>query len=451
MFTLRSLTPARLEARWLWVGLALACCFWSGCQAITNPVAEGIPVRRLPPEFLGRPREIERPIPLALLGQRRPEEYEVGPGDVLGIWVEGVLGEAGMVPPVVPQTEAVRAPAIGFPVPVDSEGKLPLPYVKPIPVKGMTLAKVRQAIFYAYTVESKILKTGKERIFVTLVQPRRYHVLVVREDTGALTIGGTSSGQAGAFGNAKRGTGYTLELPAYENDVLNALTRTGGLPGLDATNEVFIEREIRNQAAVGAAAAVAPGCPPAGMAAAAGGTNKQIIRIPLRLPDGAPVPFTPQDVILGEGDIVRILARDRELFYTGGILPPGEHILPRDYDLDVLAAVLQVGGTLFNGNTAQNTLTGITTQSLLSNVNPSQLSVIRRTSDGRQVVIVVDLNRAAEDRRERILVQPGDVLVLQQTIGEALLSYVVPKLNFSLQGRPLTTTNPVINTGVTLP
>ena len=43
----------------------------------------------------------------------------------------------------------------------------------------------------------------------------------------------------------ERGTGHLVALPAYENDVLSALARTGGLPGLDAVNEVVIEREPR--------------------------------------------------------------------------------------------------------------------------------------------------------------------------------------------------------------
>ena len=60
---------------------------------------------------------------------------------------------------------------------------------------------------------------------------------MVRQDSGGLTVGST-----GSLGQTKRGTGYVLNLPAYENDVLNALARTGGLPGLDAENEVRIER-----------------------------------------------------------------------------------------------------------------------------------------------------------------------------------------------------------------
>src|SRR5262249_56009716 len=77
---------------------------------------------------------------------------------------------------------------------------------------------------------------GKDRIIVTLMQRRTYQVLVVREE------GSSSSGDKAT----KRGTGHAIDLPAYENDVLHALNETGGLPGLDAENEVIIQRGLFN-------------------------------------------------------------------------------------------------------------------------------------------------------------------------------------------------------------
>ena len=47
-------------------------------------------------------------------------------------------------------------------------------------------------------------------------------------------------------------------------------------------------------------------------------------------------------------------------------------------------------------------------------------------------MIRVDLNRALRDPRERIYVQPGDVLVLQETSGEALIRYFNQVFNFSV-------------------
>ena len=45
------------------------------------------------------------------------------------------------------------------------------------------------------------------------------------------------------MGGVARGTAKTLELPAYRNDILEALSLTGGLPGLNAKNEVVILRK----------------------------------------------------------------------------------------------------------------------------------------------------------------------------------------------------------------
>src|SRR5437870_1643826 len=43
--------------------VSLLCGLLSGCAALTNPVANGVPVRRLPPELLGEPKEGAQPLP----------------------------------------------------------------------------------------------------------------------------------------------------------------------------------------------------------------------------------------------------------------------------------------------------------------------------------------------------------------------------------------------------
>src|SRR5205085_1445265 len=71
----------------------LLCSLLSGCAALTNPLAEGVPVRRLPPELVPPPRNGQETIPLTLLRQPRPDVYRLAPGDVLGVYIEGILGE----------------------------------------------------------------------------------------------------------------------------------------------------------------------------------------------------------------------------------------------------------------------------------------------------------------------------------------------------------------------
>src|SRR5262249_13313037 len=65
--------------------------------------------------------------------------------------------------------------------------------------------------------------------------------------------------------------------------------------------------------------------------------------------------------------------------------------------------------------------------------SPSLLVVVRRTPGGGQVPIVVDLRCALRDPHERLLVQAGDVLILQEMPGEALARYFTQTFfNFDL-------------------
>src|SRR5438105_388356 len=65
----------------------------------------------------------------------------------------------------------------------------------------------------------------------------------------------------------RRGTGTVVTLSAYENDVIHALAKTGGLPGTDAQNEIIVERRSPKGAStpemiVGEFKAISPECIP---------------------------------------------------------------------------------------------------------------------------------------------------------------------------------------------
>jgi protein involved in polysaccharide export with SLBB domain len=400
----------------------LVCAALNGCASFTNPVAEGVPAHLISPEYLGRPREEEKTIPLPWLRQKPPDIYRLDSGDVLGVYIEGVLGDRTQPPPVRFGEQGNVPPAFGFPIPVEADGKLPLPLISPLSVKDMSVLEAQEAVIKAYTTGATPIldpTKGKPRIVVTLIRPRQIHVLVVRQDSGGLVFG-----PGGVLGGTKRGTGASIELPAYENDVLNALTRTGGLPGLDAMNEVIIER--------GAAPAdgSVPACPASGDSWS--GEGGQFVRIPLRLRPGTPPPFQPDQVVLHDGDIVFIEARDTEVFYTGGLLPPRQFVLPRDYDLRVVDAVALVAGPLVNGGFNQNNLNGTIQATGLGSPSPSLISIIRRVKGYGQLVIKVDLNLALRDQRENLLIQAGDVIILQETPLESFNRYfnTVFRLNF---------------------
>ncbi len=404
----------------------------AGCAALTNPVADGVPVRCLPPEVLGESRKACLPLPLTLLEQPRSATYRLAPGDVLGVWIESVLGERTVPPPVhtsppvATRDQRRLPPALGYPVPLREDGTIVLPLATPLQVNGKTLGEVEDAIRHLYTVEKQVLQAGNDRIMVTLLQPRQYHVVVLRQE--AAGFGNAPAGGLGIMITGKRGTGFSIDLPAGENDVLHALTVTGGLPGLDACDEVVIQRgcfqdkegaeAIRRQIESpngGASPEVSAGC----------------VRIPLRWRPGRPLPFQPEDVVLHDGDVVFVAVRDEDVFFTGGLLPSGEHVLPRDRDFDVVEAVAAVRGPLINGAFVNNNLAGNLINPGVGFDSPSLLVVVRRLPGGGQLPIRVDLNQALRDPRERILVQPGDVLILQEMPNAALARYMGTTL-FSL-------------------
>ncbi|OAI38566.1 hypothetical protein AYO40_06570 [Planctomycetaceae bacterium SCGC AG-212-D15] len=411
----------------------------AGCASVTNPVSDGVNVNRLPEEAKGQSKDELVQIPLSMLRREQPPFYRLDAGDVLGVFIEGVLGEKNQAPPVrfVTETEqpgmTYRVPAMGFPILVGSTGAVSLPLIPALKVQGMTIEEAQAAVRKAYTVDNKILQAGRDRVIVTLMQPRAYHVVVVREDGGTFAqspgaantnygVGYSSSFQI-VPGSTRRGNGYTLELPAYKNDVLEALTRTGGLPGLDAKNEVIIQRRGSHGYAGGMPARPAEG------------TGAPYVRIPMRLPPGTPVPFRPEDVILNDGDIVFIGARDAEVFYTGGLLFAGQYPMPRDYDLNIVEAIALVRGSLVNGGVNNINFSGQLLQQGVGFPNPSQVTIIRQTPENGQLTIHVDLNRALRDPRERILVQARDMIILQQTVGEALTGYLTGSvLKFNLFG-----------------
>lgn len=408
----------------------------SGCAALTNPVGDAVPVRRLSPELLGEPREELQQIPLTLLRQQPPDAYRIGPEDILGVYIEGVLpavavGQNPPAPPVYFPTQVNPLgrrlpPAVGFPFPVRKDGTISLPQVDPILIQGKTVAEAQDIVRDVY-IKKELLPKGRERVIVTLMQQRQYRVMVFRQEAGGFTTTGVGNIISSAN---KRNTGHFVDLAAYENDVLTALAQTGGLPALDVFNMVIIFKGGMH----------APGLveklqklPPGEKAKALAALHDEVVQIPLRLPPGEPIPFRPEDVILNSGDVVFLEARDAELFYTAGLLPPGEFVLPRDYDLDVVRAIAQVKGPLVNGAFSTSNLAGLLIQPGIGNPSPSSLVVLRQIPGGGQVPILVDLNRALRDPRERILVQAGDTLILQERPSEALTRYITQTFfNFSL-------------------
>jgi protein involved in polysaccharide export with SLBB domain len=407
----------------------------AGCSTITQPIS-GIPARRIPPQFLAQSKNNLVPLDPARLSQEPPRDYLLDDGDILGIYIEGILPfvppDRPPEPPPVnfPDATSQLDPSLGFPIAVINDGTIQLPNLEPIKVRGLTIDQTRDLI-RKYYLDSEILReSSRLQPIVTLMKERTYNVIVIRQDMGAgASGGGGGAGQAG-FTRATdySATGRMLKLKAYQNDVLNALMESGGLPGVNAKNEVKILRASRadqrrrdefvQQFYQQYYCNPDPcGCPPPLP------EDPSILKIPLRLPPGTIPEFGPENVVLEDGDIVYIESRDAEVFYTGGLLPGGEFKIPRDYDLDVLTAMALSGGGISrqqNGGGGGG-MGGI--GGMVGQVPPGMLYVLRKTPCNGQITIAVDLAKANVDPRERILVQPGDILVLRFKPSEEILNF----------------------------
>ena len=411
---------AARSCRFMFAAMA-ACLLVSGCAALTNPVANGVPVRILPDELLAPTREGYQPIPLTLLRQPPPEKYILAPGDILA--VQGLYGDDETPPPVNIPDSPELPPSVGYPVPIRLDGTISLPYAEPIPVAGLSIEDAERKVTAALTEGEQVLNLER-RVLVTLMRPRYIEVLVIRDDSqhrqltlqteSLLGLGTTQT----RIGGGHQGTGMVLQLPVYQNDVLNALTRSGGLPGLESTHEVVIQRGYWNPRSAPAGSGFDPA-----RGSGEGALLQRIVRIPMRTMGGLPPGVLPEDIILENGDVLLVQARDPEFYYTGGLLPANEHPLPNDYDLTAIEAVLKSQGPLLNGGLNSSNLNGAVIQPGIGNPSPSLLTILRRAPNGGQVNIRVDLNEALRDPRENIVVQAGDVLMLQETPDEAITRY----------------------------
>jgi hypothetical protein len=313
--------------------------------------------------------------------------------------------------------QATKAAVQGVPVPVQDDGTILLPLLDPINVKGKTLIETRNMLIDQIVNKKQIVVKGKERVLVDLIQPRKYRVLVVREDNGnAPTVSAGNYASSVTFGGGRKGAAYSLQLEPGRNDLLEALTQTGGPPGFDAKHEIVIRRGKYDPA----------------------DPTKGYVRVPTRANPARPLKFSEADITLEDGDTVNIEARDTEVFYTAGLLPASIIPVPRDRDLRVIEAIAAVRGPLINGGFNQNQFTATSVNVGIGNPSPSLVTVVRRLPNDQQIRIRVDLNEAFRDLRENIIIMPGDTIVLQERPNESVARYFTQSFRFLTVGRIVT-------------
>jgi RNA polymerase sigma factor (sigma-70 family) len=262
-------------------GVALSRPAGPDARPDAPPAAKAAPVAN--PEA-----DVGRPFSFAMLRQKPPAAYRVDSGDLLGVFVEGVLGDRNTQPPIVnlvSMNPNIPSPAIGFPMPVQEDGTILLPLIDPLDVRGKSVTEIRKLISDAYL--GRGLVAPGLRVFVAVAKPRTYRVTVITRHPPPSPGRGRGNGNDVTV-NVASDPGRTqitaLDLPAYENDVLTALARTnGGLPYALNHATIVIDRD-------------SPESP----------TGTRQIRIPLHSPVGQPASIKPDDVILKNGDVISV-------------------------------------------------------------------------------------------------------------------------------------------------
>ena len=241
------------------------------------------------------------------------------------------------------------------------------------------------------------------------------------------------------MGGMARGTAKALEVPAYRNDVLEALSLTGGLPGLNAKNEVVILRkaysdEFSNKDYMNGEEAGYAMSEVARRYNESGEINNLnsdlgVLRIPLRVAPGEQPPqLTSEDVTLYDGDVVYIQSREAEVFYTGGLIKGGVYPVPRDYDLDVMGAIATAGGTVG----ASAGATQANTSGKVGSILPASRIIVLREVNGKQYAIQIRQREMLRDPSQRILIEPNDVILVEYTTAELWFNMLYNMINFRL-------------------
>jgi len=350
-----------------------------------------------------------------------PEQYVLDKGDTLGIYIQSITGDADTPPPVF-FPEGPGEPAVGYPVPVRDDGTISLPLVRPIDVRGMTLGQAEEKIRDEYTVNRQILKAGSDKILVTLMRPRKYNIVVIREDL-VDNRQFTYRKNDLYVDESKQGESFSIELDAYKNDVLHALSETGGMPGEGAHNEIIVLRGALNKDGAANQPSIIQAIEQYDSNIITEGSN--MVRIPIKASmNEAPV-LTEADITLNDGDVVYIEGRQREVFYTGGLLDGGRFPLPRDYEIDVLEAMSMAGGSVSTA-AGSNSGAGIRSTTIL----PATRVVILRRSNNKQCAIEVDLRRALAEPSQRVIVQPGDMIMLEYRPRELAINSIASIIQF---------------------
>jgi polysaccharide biosynthesis/export protein len=350
---------------------------FAGCYApLKSP---GIPASSLPASFRSPTKQFSDDLNFAMLTQSSPAAYVLGPKDVIRVEIANLAPRLQRLGLPVADNGLNPGNATVLEVELDESGRVLLPLLGTVNLKGKSIPEARLQIISWYA-EGYI---KDPRVSVALVTPASVRVMVLGEVANP-----------GVY-----------DLPKYENDVAHAIALAGGLVN-ELADEITVQRrQIQTVVAIESASDL-------------GGESNEVIeeipsvemtvtRIPLRSP--VPVQLSQPEVVLDEGNVVVVKKRADETFFVVGLLNPNGLVrfnlgrdnrdlgngftLPKDRDIDVVTAVAMAG--------------------YIDPINsPTTVTVHRTRLDGRPMLIRVDLIAARHSRAENIMVEPGDIIYL---------------------------------------
>ena len=397
---------------------------------IFQPRIDAVPAGQLPAAQRSMPET--RAVDPSRFRYSSRQPYTLDHGDVVGVVIDGVLGSPGESPPIYyPPAGSDVAPSLGYPFPVREDGTLSLPLIDPISVRGLTVPQIEALVKTKYTDPENPVLNERSRVLVSLMRKRTVSVFVVRGDNSQSfqTINAGRSNRSAVSDRSDRsGRIEKLQLPVGDNDLLNALSQTGGLPGVNAKSDIRIFRggaagsESANGNRPFSRSKPFPRSTMSNSTLGAYNSNGQLRSsianrnpsvVPTRTRVGYRPAFDPMEARLNQNDVVVIDSRETEVYFTGGLLRGGQYLLPRDQSLDVLEAVAIAGGQPGN-NASPGGLPGLPQR------QPTELIVLRKLPNGSQLPIRVNMQAALSDPSQRIAVQPGDFLMLRYSRGEQI-------------------------------
>ena len=151
--------------------LVLFAILLSTATASAQRIRNSVPAQQVPAWQLEQQPTVQTFPEVEYLRAPKPKTYLLDSGDVLGVFLEGLLGRPGDAPPVhFPPESSSLGPSIGFPFVVQENGTVSLPAVDPIPVRGLTIEQAEGLIKSVYTVAGRAgssILTGQSKVIVT--------------------------------------------------------------------------------------------------------------------------------------------------------------------------------------------------------------------------------------------------------------------------------------------